>query len=86
MEDVNASARTMQAQLHQQLCGDIQLPGCLRVIGYLRRLSMYSDRELRITFLQCRTVYLNECLNKILATNPYNYVCYLICLIGSIFR
>ena len=74
-EEVTQSTEVMLFQLHQQLKSAIQLPVCLRVIGYLRRLGVYTDNELRMCFLQCRSAFLTQnVLQTIPTSNPYTYV------------
>ena len=73
-EEIKESTTAMQRQLHSLLSGAVTLPTCLRLIGFLRRLGLYSDFELRIIYLQCRTAFLNEKLSLIPSTNAYAYV------------
>lgn len=73
-EEIKASTIAMQIQLHQSLSGAITLPGCLRIIGYLKRLGIYSDWELRIVYLQCRGQYMNESLAVVPTNNHYNFL------------
>lgn len=60
-KEVKKASRLMLNQLLQQLKGDIQLPACLRIIGYLRQLETFNEPELRIKFLQ--VIFVEEIYN-----------------------
>ena len=55
----------MLTQFLQQLKTNIQLPACLRVIGYLRRMKIFNETELWLKFLQARDTYLHGILSDI---------------------
>ena len=44
VKEVDAASASMLEQLLQKLRSNIQLPDCLRMIGYLRRLGVFSER------------------------------------------
>ncbi|XP_052888630.1 conserved oligomeric Golgi complex subunit 8 [Anopheles moucheti] len=64
-EAVEAAWHTMLMQLLAQLRTDLQLPKCLQVVGYLRRMQAFSTSELKLKFLQTRTSWLKDLLASI---------------------
>ncbi|XP_058463297.1 conserved oligomeric Golgi complex subunit 8 [Malaya genurostris] len=62
---VEAAWHTMLIQLLSQLRSDLQLPKCLQVVGYLRRMQAFTTIELKLKFLQIRTSWFRNLLVKI---------------------
>ena len=72
--DVANTMELMQYQLLQLLGTNIQLPACLKTIGYLRRMGVFEEGELRIKFLQTRNSWLQQTLTAIPSDDPYTYL------------
>lgn len=55
----------MLKQLLVQLKTDLQLPKCLQVVGFLRRMQAFAPAELKLVFLQSRDNWLTNILASI---------------------
>jgi len=69
--NVNNSVKLMLHQLLAQLRTSIQLPQCLKVISYLRRLEIFTENELRLKFLQARETWLHSVINAVPRDDAY---------------
>lgn len=74
VKEVKEVTNLMLRQLMNKLRSNIQLPECLGVIGYLRRLALFSEKELRIGFLGCREEWIASLVSAVDASNPYDYL------------
>ncbi|XVF48698.1 hypothetical protein PTKIN_Ptkin03bG0210700 [Pterospermum kingtungense] len=72
--EVGQTTQSLLTQLLQKLCSNIQLPECLRIIGYLRRIGVFSEYEMRLQFLRCRETWLTGILEDLDQRNAYEYL------------
>ncbi|KAK6119576.1 hypothetical protein DH2020_046678 [Rehmannia glutinosa] len=72
--EVRRTTQSLLSQLLQKLRSNIQLPECLRIIGYLRRIGVFSEYEMRLQFLRCREAWLTGILDDLDQRNPYEYL------------
>ncbi|KAL8152287.1 hypothetical protein V2J09_010047 [Rumex salicifolius] len=72
--EVRQTTQSLLSQLLQRLRSNIQLPECLRIIGYLRRIGVFSEYELRLQFLRCREAWLLGILDDLDQRIPYEYL------------
>uniref|UniRef100_A0A7N1A8Q8 Conserved oligomeric Golgi complex subunit 8 n=1 Tax=Kalanchoe fedtschenkoi TaxID=63787 RepID=A0A7N1A8Q8_KALFE len=72
--EVRHTTQSLLSQLLQKLRSNIQLPECLRIIGYLRRIGVYTEFEMRLQFLRCREAWLTGILDDLDQRNPYQYL------------
>ena len=71
---MNGSLNLMLKQLLQQLIKQLQFNQCLKTIGIIRRMEVFSESELRVKFLQLRDNWLQSILNSIPTSNPFNHI------------
>ncbi|XP_062159644.1 conserved oligomeric Golgi complex subunit 8 [Alnus glutinosa] len=72
--EVRQITQSLLSQLLQKLRSNIQLPECLRIIGYLRRIGVFSEYEMRLQFLRCREAWLTGILEDLDQRNPYEFL------------
>uniref|UniRef100_A0A1A9ZIU5 Conserved oligomeric Golgi complex subunit 8 n=1 Tax=Glossina pallidipes TaxID=7398 RepID=A0A1A9ZIU5_GLOPL len=65
VQSVECLWHTMLVQLVAQLRTDLQLPKCLQIVGYLRRMQAFGNNELKLKFLQARNTWLMATLSAI---------------------
>lgn len=74
LDEVAAASNVMLEQLLERLQGSVQLPECLRSIGYLRRLSLFSENDLRLQFLQRREMWIASMIADLQDKTPYEFL------------
>ena len=64
----------MLHQLLGRLTTNMQLPECLRIMGYLRRINAFSEAELRLQFLRCREEWINRLVDELEENDSYEFL------------
>ncbi|KAJ8899630.1 hypothetical protein K2173_018604 [Erythroxylum novogranatense] len=72
--EVRQTTQSLLSQLLHKLRSNIQLPECLRIIGYLRRIGVFSEYEMRLQFLRCREAWLTGILEDLDQRSAYEYL------------
>ncbi|KAJ9702024.1 hypothetical protein PVL29_003986 [Vitis rotundifolia] len=72
--EVRQTTQSLLHQLLQKLRSNILLPDCLRIIGYLRRIGVFSEFEMRLQFLRCREAWLTGILDDLDQKSAYDYL------------
>ncbi|PIA47623.1 hypothetical protein AQUCO_01400327v1 [Aquilegia coerulea] len=72
--EVRHMTQALLSQLLQKLRSNIQLPECLRIIGYIRRIGVFGESEMRLQFLRCREAWLVSILDDLDQRNVYDYL------------
>ncbi|XP_065221370.1 conserved oligomeric Golgi complex subunit 8 [Planococcus citri] len=73
-KDVDKSWWELMRHLLRHLSTDLSLPKCLQIVGYLRRMNIFSEVELRLKFLQARNQWLDALLSDIPSDNKNQYL------------
>ncbi len=68
--EMDVLTQQMILQLLTVLRGSVQLPVCLRIVGFLRRLDIFTEFRLRMIFLQCRGEWMRNSMDQSTGTTP----------------
>ncbi|XP_050308003.1 conserved oligomeric Golgi complex subunit 8 [Anthonomus grandis grandis] len=74
LNDVNQAWLLMLHQLLSQLKQELTLPKCIQIVGYLRRMEVFTELELKLKFLQARHHWLDHCVKYIPKDEPNHHL------------
>jgi hypothetical protein len=63
-KQVESFLKIMLTQIQNLLKGPISLHTCIRLVGYLRRMNIFGETELRVLFLEARHSFLSSSLSN----------------------
>lgn len=67
-------SKRMQKQLFGRLRGNLQLPECLRIVGYLRRMGGFTENGLREEYLGCRDAWFQSLVDDLPRKDHYTFI------------
>ncbi|XP_018022099.1 conserved oligomeric Golgi complex subunit 8 [Hyalella azteca] len=74
VREVQASSQQMLSQLLAQLRTEASLPQCLKVVGLMRTLDVFTECQLRMKFLHARDAWMTAALAALPAHDPYQHL------------
>lgn len=72
--EAERAALSMRDALLTRLSGPVQLPDCLRIVGYLRRLALFDEHTLRRSFLAARESWISGLIINLDDSHPYEFL------------
>ena len=72
--EAEVAADVMKESLLARLSGAVQLPDCLRTVGYLRRLASFEEKTLRRSFLEARERWIAGLVHDLDDSHSYDYL------------
>ncbi|QDZ19289.1 subunit 8 of oligomeric Golgi complex [Chloropicon primus] len=67
-------SKRMQSQLFSRLKANLQLPECLRIVGYLRRMGNFTEHGLREEYLECRDFWFQQLVDDLPRHDHYAFI------------
>ncbi|KNC52413.1 uncharacterized protein AMSG_08388, partial [Thecamonas trahens ATCC 50062] len=71
---VGRATALMVGQIRAQLESDVKVPACITLVSLLRRVGLFSPRQLRVMFLAARNAFLRQQLEAVPTSEAGHYV------------